>query len=223
MSSESKRYKKDTLFGEKSMSAEREILKIGMNAGEVVNRIFDFYGIEQFSYTEYNPESTYPIEEDGQTLLWNCWLGISEIKSLSESVHNKTIQKFNFEGNIINIQDILAIGSKVMVGRDIKQLQMLDFDFCEDDETDIDRIKSAGLSQGVILRTDRSFHYYGLSLLDEGDWRKWINKLLSLKDTKKIFGTEYLELCLKRNYSALRIFGYEGTSKEKTPVVVAKI
>ncbi|HLD91764.1 MAG TPA: hypothetical protein VI795_00010 [Patescibacteria group bacterium] len=216
------RYKQDTLFGGKDMSTDQEILRIGMNASEVVSRIFDYYGIEQFSHTEYDPESTYPADGNDQTLLRDNWSGIDGIERLSEATRNKTIQKFDIEGAAISIHNILAIGSKVVVGGKTKQLQMLDFDFSED-EANMDEIKSLRLSQGVILRTDRSFHYYGLNLLNDDDWRKWINKLLFLKDTKKLFGTEYLELCLKRGYSALRIFGYEGTSKKKTPVVIAKI
>ncbi len=189
MSNELNRYTQDPLFGEKSMSADEKILEIGMNASEVIGRIFDFYQIAQFSYTQYDPESTYPSEED-QPFLWNSWSGIDEIERISTKVFNDSIQKFKMEGTAINIHNILAIGSKIIIGEDRKQLQMLDFNFSEG-EVDMDHIKNVGLSL--------------------------------LKDAHLLFGSEYLKLCLKRDYSALRIFGYEGTSKEKTPVVVAKI
>jgi hypothetical protein len=221
MSSELETYKQDPLFGEKSMSTNGESIKIGMNAGEVVSKIFDFYRINQFSYTEYDPESTYPMNVD-QVLSWDTWAGLNYLEKLSEQVVDTTIQTFYFEGEKINMHNILAIGSKIKIGKDIKQIPMLDFDFSEI-ETNTDMMKELELPRGVILRTDRSYHYYGLNLIDEPNWEKWIKKLLLSKNTENLFGMEYLKLCLKRGYSALRIFGYEGTSKAIAPVVVAKI
>lgn len=110
----------------------------------------------------------------------------------------------------------------VQVENGIKHLPMLDFNF-SNYVVGMEMIKSSELPHGVILRTDHSYHYYGLNLIDTHSWEKWINHLLSIKDTEDLFGHEYLTLCLDRGYSALRVFGYKGTSKETTPIVVAKI
>lgn len=214
-------YKQNPLFGEKLMSSDKEILRVGMNAVEVVNRIFDFYSVNRFSYTEYDPESIYPMGAD-QALYWNNWSGVGNIMDLSTQITNRTVQKFEIEGLEVNVQNILAIGSKVETKDAVKHVPMLDFEFT-DGEKGIEMIANSGLSEGVILQTDHSYHYYGLNLIDEGSWRKWIKNLLFIKDTERLFGKQYLKLCLDRGYSALRVFGYEGTSKAMTPVVIAKV
>ena len=99
---------------------------------------------------------------------------------------------------------------------------MLDFG-SEASEVDVGRIRDIDLPRGVVLRTDRSYHYYGLDLVTEDGWRIWIENLIKVKKSEELFGSDYLLMCLDRGYSALRVFGYEGTSKQKTPVVVARI
>lgn len=212
----------DVLFGEKLMSDNKDTLRVGMGAIEVVSKIYSFHGVSQFSYTKYDPESSYPIAGRDQVSFWRKWSGARCLEALSKQVVESSVERFRFEGSKINIHDILAVGSKVQVEDGIKNLPMLDFDFSEG-EIDMGTIKELGLTHGVILRTDHSYHYYGLNLIDDNRWRKWINKLLAVEDSELIFGTKYLELCLDRGYSALRVFGYEGTSKAMTPVVVARI
>lgn len=214
-------FKQLTLTGDELMSDYKEALQIGMEAVEVVDKIFKFHAVKHFSYTKYDPNSTYPMDQD-QTLFWSNWSGTADIEALSKRVLDETMQKFKIENSNVDILEILAICSKVQTEKDIKHLPMLDFDF-SDYEIGMDMIKNSGLPHGVILQTDHSYHYYGLNLIDTHSWEKWINHLLSIKDSEDLFGHEYLTLCLDRGYSALRIFGYKGTSKETTPVVVAKI
>jgi len=42
----------------------REMIKVGTEASVVVSSIFDSHKIKQFSYTKFNPESTYPMDAD---------------------------------------------------------------------------------------------------------------------------------------------------------------
>ncbi len=157
-----------------------------------------------------------------QQLSWDKWSNVNALEELSNQIVESNLHKFEIEGNDINVHKILAIGSKVQVENGIKHLPMLDFDF-SDYIIGMEMIKNSELPHGVILQTDHSYHYYGLDLLDKHSWEKWVNHLLSIKNTEDLFGHEYLTLCLDRGYSALRVFGYKGTSRETTPIVVAKI
>lgn len=203
---------------------DKEVFKIGMNASEVVESIFAIHGVECFSYTKYNPTLNYPLNSD-QPLLWGEWSRINKIQELSEEIYNNSAKKFTIEKLDIIVCEILGIGSKIRMRGDVKQLLMLDFNFSKLSKQDfnITRIKDIGLPPGVILRTDQSYHYYGFDFIDIGDWRDWITKLQTIDKNKELFGWEYLGLCLDRGYSALRVYGYRGTGKEKTPVVVSII
>lgn len=218
MSAEFK-FRQNPLFGEKLMTDCKESVHIGMPAIELVNEIFTFHKVKKFSYTEYDPELTYPLGED-QPLYWDNWSGKQHIQDLSNTVVNRNVQKFKIEGVDLNVHDIMAVCSKVETDKGVKQIPMLDFAFSEI-ENGIEMVQNIGLPAGVILKTDHSYHYYGLNLIEDKEWEKWFEKLLYLKDTKTLFGDMYLSLCLKRGYSALRVFGYKGTSKSVTPKVIS--
>ncbi|HCC67848.1 TPA: hypothetical protein DEP90_01375 [Patescibacteria group bacterium] len=200
---------------------DKEVFKIGMNASEVVESIFAIHGVEYFSYTKYNLASSYPMHSD-QPLLWSGWSGMNEIQELSKKIYNDSAEEYTIEGLDIIVCEILGIGSKIRMREGVKQLRMLDFHFSEQ-EFNIRMIQDIGLPPGVILRTDQSYHYYGFDFIDKGDWRDWITKLQTIDKNKELFGWGYLGLCLDRGYSALRVYGYPGTGKEKTPVVVSII
>jgi len=210
-----------TFIGNDVLVPSREIIKIGASADEVIGSIFNAHGISQFTYTKYCPESTYPMDADQQDW-WSKWSGFAQIEKLSEQIFTESITLFHFEGDIMLRADILGVGSKVRVGEEKWHVPMLDFESTEH-ETEIHEIMDIGLPRGVVLKTDNSFHYYGLDLMKEGVWRNWITKLIQLEESEELFGFSYLQTCLDRGYSALRIWGYPGTSKEKSPVVVNRI
>lgn len=210
-----------SFVGEDVVIPNNEIVRVGMFASEVVGSILDVHKVKDFSYTKYSPDSFYPLDAD-QPYWWSQWNGLAGINELSEQIYGESREVFQIEGIDIVICEILGIGSKVRVGGKEKHMQMLDFDFSLD-EVGVGAIMDAELPPGVILKTDRSFHYYGLGLIDEAEWNAWIRRLIKLEKSEELFGDQYLELCLDRGYSALRIFGYEGTSKEQTPVVVARV
>ena len=198
----------------------REIIKVEAEAGAVVSSIFNAHNIKKFSYTKFIPESTYPMDTD-QPYWWSDWSGEPVIEKLSQQIYEgTTCFEMEFEGNKIVICEILGIGSRVETeGGIIRHMRMLDFD---SEASGVD-VRDIGLPRGVVLRTDRSYHYYGLDLVTEDGWRSWVKNLIKVEKSEELFGADYLPMCLERGFSALRVFGYEGTPKEKTPVVVARI
>lgn len=209
------------IWGEGVVVPSREIITTGMIASEVVSSLLDVYDVERFSYTKYEPDSTYPIDVN-QPYWWGDWKGVGQLEKLSEDIFLNSLSLYHFEGDTILVSEILGVGSRVRIEGETKHIPMLDFDFSED-EADIEEVLDIDLPRGVLLRTDNSFHYYGLDLLGESGWRKWINRLVKLKDSEKLFGGTYLEMCLERDYNALRIWNYPGTSKKQTPFVVGRI
>lgn len=200
----------------------REIIKVGVEAVAVVSSILDSHKSQRFSYTRFNPESTYPMDAD-QPCWWSDWPGKSVINELSQRIYDESSQVFEFEGDKIVACEILGIGSRVETeGGIVRHMRMLDFE-SEVSGVSVRGIRDIGLPRGVVLRTDGSYHYYGLDLVTENGWRSWIENLIKIEESEELFGPGYLPMCLERGYSALRVFGYEGTSKEKTPVVVARI
>lgn len=211
-----------TLWGEKIVQISRELLKVGMIAGEVVKNIFDVYGVEKFSYTKYEPESMYPLGSF-QPYRWHVWSDLKTIQDLSDLVVIQSTQTFEFEGTIFKSpQEIMAIGSQVILEGKVMHIPMLDFNFSEAD-LDRNEISKLGLPTGVVLKTDHSFHYYGLELMSPQQWRVWMCKLAEFENSDVLFGSEYLQICLDRGYSALRIFAYPNTKKASTPTVVFRV
>jgi hypothetical protein len=214
-------YEQLDLSGNRLMIPSKEIASIGDKASCVVGRIFDANRISSFSHTQYCPDSIYPIDVD-QPLNWSKWSGINHLESLSKQVFTNTSFLFHFEGMTMLLQDILGIGSKIKTNKmEVKHIPMLDFNFSENSTT-LENVLNSGFPRGFLLKTDNSYHFYGLDLLSESHWRKWIIKLMSLKNSEELFGNQYLQMCLDRGYSALRIYGYPGTLKQKTPFVIAK-
>ncbi len=201
--------------------SKEEFVK-GLNGEQVVKKLFNSHEIERFTYTKYNPESGYPMKAD-QPYWWKEWSGADMLGRLSKEIVDETTEfKTVFEGDDIIICNILGICSKVDLGHGvIMQAKMLDLNILPEEEP-IFWLNEVGIDSGIILKTERSYHYYGFDLLSENDWQIWIKKLMDLPKSDWVFGEEYLSMCLERGYSALRIFGYEGTSKKETPVLVER-
>jgi hypothetical protein len=200
-----------------------EIFTINLTGDVVVERLFNSHEVSKYTYTKFNPESTYPMDAD-QPYWWKEWVNRNELKKLSQEIVERTTTfETVFEGDEIVICDILGIGSQVELESGvIKQVKMLDLDTSVDDDP-IHYLKKINLTSGVVLKTERSFHFYGFDLLGESEWKTWIDGLINLPDSERVFGSEYLPMCLERGYSALRIFGYDGTSKKEVPTIVARV
>jgi len=210
------------LWGSGVRIPNREIFKIGLDAPEVVRRLFLCHEVTRFTYTKYNPEPTFFFDVD-QHYFWSNWVGVPDIRELSQKIYEGSREALKFEGDEFVSHEILGIGSKVKLeGKEILQMRMLDLDIGSD-ENPMEAIEAVGLTPGVLLETDRSFHYYGFDLLTRDRWRVWMKELISLKESQQLFDPLYLRMCLDRGYTALRVFGYEETSKKKSPVIVARV
>lgn len=210
------------IWGARIYVPSREIIKVGVETTAVVSSILDSHNSQRFSYTKFSPVPTYPVDAD-QPYWWSDWSEKSVINELSQRIYDESLQVFEFEGDKIVACEMLGIGSRVEIeGGMVRHMRMLDFE-SEVSGVSVRGIRDIGLPRGVVLRTDRSYHYYGLDLVTENGWRGWMENLIKIEKSEELFGPGYLSMCLERGFSVLRVFGYEGTSKEKTPVVVARI
>jgi len=152
---------------------------------------------------------------------------MSYFRSISEDLFDKERLSFIDEDGEMNIiTKISAITSKVISQNGkVMHIPMLDFDFSfsNTDANFLEQIKKANLPPGLILETNQSYHYYGFELLSHEEWNRWLDKLLLLENKEELFGVSFLEYSKERSYTALRIFAFSGTNKDKVPRLVARI
>jgi hypothetical protein len=70
---------------------------------------------------------------------------------------------------------------------------------------------------GVILNSGNSYHYYGISLLTDTEWRQYIGRCLLLEP---LVDVRYLGHCLLENEAAIRISPHQHSGKYPTVVAV---
>jgi hypothetical protein len=196
---------------------------IGAPAVSVWGKIITLHpGIREFSYFAYDSGSTYK-DDMSQDMTWRAWNPAVDLNALSEEIVRRSLYTLEFEGDTIRIIDILAIGSSVKMDTgEVMQIPMLDFEAEISPENHV-RILEYGLPRGVLLESGGSYHYYGFGLMTQERWKKWIAAISTDAEGRELFGDTYLEICKVRGYSALRIFGYEGSEKPATPKVCARI
>lgn len=107
---------------------------------------------------------------------------------------------------------VLALCSKVKLNAgEAAHIPMVDFR-CEPSEENMKKVKHAlkriGRQGGILLNSGRSFHYYGLELLSEEEWRIFMGRCLLLSP---MIDSRYVAHRLIDGYCRLRI----STSREK--------
>lgn len=117
---------------------------------------------------------------------------------------------------------LLGLQSNVAVaGGGQAQIPMMDF-MCSPSPRNKERLtcllQSLCMGRGFLLESGRSYHYYGLRLLTEVEWRTFLGKCLLMTG----FADErYIGHQLVNGYCVLRLSS--GRLKNRAPVVVAEI
>lgn len=120
----------------------------------------------------------------------------------------------------------IAIASVVKAGRETLHIPMMDF-FSEPEFDEQAIVEAINPYKGVVVRTDKSYHFWGFNLLDDDGHKRFL-------DSCDEAGSEFRDRCgvplvdgdyitagRTNGYSALRLYGYKGTSRKDEPHVVA--
>lgn len=111
----------------------------------------------------------------------------------------------------------LALGSKVKTGQEWLQLPFMDFT-CSPSPKRLALIKQlwveSGVPEGVVFKSGVSYHFWGLSFLDQPTWERWMRNWW----WKPWADNHFIEhsICSQRNW--LRITA--GASKPDIPIVI---
>jgi len=92
-------------------------------------------------------------------------------------------------------QYVIGINSRVNQYKE-QHLLMLDFDDLPYEDLPLNVIKS---EPGILLRTERGFHFLGLHLYDLNEWKK------KLRGLRKVAEDDHIDLSLQRGYGTLRM------------------
>jgi len=79
-------------------------------------------------------------------------------------------------------------------------------------------LRALGNGEGFLLRSGRSYHYYGATLLTEIEWRVFLGKCLLMSGYSD---DRYIGHQLVDGYCALRLSS--GKLKNQVPTIVAEI
>jgi hypothetical protein len=87
-----------------------------------------------------------------------------------------------------------------------------------------DIISSFSFPKGYLLRTDVSYHFWGLDLMPELEWRKFMERCKDKEEQlnqsrNTLFDLNFLESSLERGFGALRIFDYQPFKKVEPTVI----
>ncbi len=207
--------------GDNALSVFREVLRLNSN-------------IEAFTITSYGDWSK---SDDIESPLAQKLIYLPKSFALEDNILTK-ISNVNFLGKIFvedndcQIGDMIAIGSKVKLV-DGTEMHIPMMDFASELDMDIMNIVAEfsrfNKFPGAILNSGNSYHYWGINLLTIPQYQAFMKKRLELEEGYRNSGGEsfydinYIKESVNRGFTALRIFGYPETEKDKEPSVVALI
>ena len=116
--------------------------------------------------------------------------------------------------------EVIGLTSKVLLRGDLpRHLPLMDFNSKPSNNNlhEIKRfLRKAGQKRGVILQSQRSYHYYGLRVCDDTEWNKFLGYSL-------LYGCDerYIGHTLIADYATLRMTA--GGIRKEAPKVVALI
>ena len=108
----------------------------------------------------------------------------------------------------------LAISSLVETKDGLKHIPMMDFDILKGEEgleILLRRLYKSQISEGWILETGRSYHYYGQNLLTEDEWLDFLARCLLTSEVRsrdnivQVADTRYIGHALRRRDCSLRL------------------
>ena len=218
-------------WGEPENIPIQEYIPVGTSSAEVFVEILSRNrDIKKIYYSTFDPNDSSAIPTEQMQRVRN--LDVNEVTKdsllqLSDGIVASTKEVAGVDPEIILRQQALAVSSKVaLVNGDTGHIPMFDFVVLKS-ELGFERIMQLlSNTRGVILSTDRSYHFMGFEILDTKEWEDLMRKYQEqelLRTDGPLFDLGYLTDSLIRGFAALRLFGYPGTKKEEDPKVVRVI
>jgi hypothetical protein len=174
---------------------------VNLSADVLVSVLTSRHDIKQFAIRAYVPKSHQQFDETFQFARGeNIFRILQELKASHDP------------------QYTFAFFSRVETDEGVRHYPMLDFSNSKV-EYGVDRVKSVlvelGEKNGVILRSGRSFHYYGFRLLTQETWVAFLKQASEFDE----IGKKYIGHQFEDGGCTLRITTNE--LKPQMPVVVA--
>ena len=197
----------------RTMHAKTNVLVEGMKAPEALEAVIRKHAeIESFTVVRYRDKLRLPERatvkpiEDPSKFLTQAAIHDNHADE-EQDVARADIGPQLWE-RLFKLPDdfVLAASSKVKLkdGR-LAHLPMIDFK-CSPTRQNIELAKEAfqkiGQTDGVLLNSGNSFHYYGQTLMDETEWRNFLGHCLLLSD---FIDTRYVGHALINNECRLRL------------------
>lgn len=170
---------------------------IGSTAAEVLEGVSSqFSKIKAFSYVGYEAGYEFEISSEDLRGLPRGEVSYGRLRRLSERFPSP---------------NILGIASKVLLkDGTLAHIPMMDLD-CKKTEENLEiAVEALSHHQGFVLDSGRSYHFWGLALLNQDEWLKFLDYCARqrLKDGSLMFDEIHIELSKERGFSVLRIFDY---------------
>jgi hypothetical protein len=205
-------------IGDTSLSVLREVLRLNPDIKAITITFCD-------DFTSSNDDQV----NFAQQLVWLPARLAFEEETLQR------ISELNYDTNLSEgeVNKIMGVGSKVRLSSgETMHIPMMDF-VSDPEQTgvkvieDNEAVTVFSQTPGVILDSGNSFHFWGVNLLSDSEYKESMKNRLEMENKrcglgkKPIYDKRYVEASLKRGFSVLRIFGYPfGTLKETEPEVV---
>ena len=196
-----------------TMSAKTTTLVSGMKAPEALETVIRKHPeIDTFTIVRYKDKLRLPERitaksvDDPSTFLAQAT--VHDNKADQEEAVPRTALGVEFWERLFeSLGDfVLAASSKVRLkDGSVAHLPMIDFK-CAPTDQNIELAKDAfakiGQTDGVLLNSGNSFHYYGQTLMNEKEWREFLGHCLLLAD---FIDTRYVGHALINNECRLRL------------------
>lgn len=195
------------------MSAKKQNLAVGMKAPEAFETIIRKHAdIETFTLVRYRDKLRLPeratVEAVADPATFLAQAAVHDNKAdEEEQIPRAALVPGFWEQLFKSLADaVLAASSQVRLkDGSLAHLPMIDFK-CAPAPQNIELAKEAfakiGQTDGVLLNSGNSFHYYGQTLLNEKEWRDFLGHCLLLAD---FIDTRYVGHALINNECRLRL------------------
>jgi len=123
-----------------------------------------------------------------------------EREEIARVIELKKEGKSPQDGYFLMKDEVVGVISRIWVRNKILHIPLMDF-CCECSPSNLEQVKEflyeIGQKRGVILWSGRSYHYYGVDLLDEKDWLNFLGKslLFSGYTDERYIGHRLLDGC----------------------------
>ncbi len=214
------------------MTTQHSLLfSVGISAIEVVSGLCYVHpDIASVKCVEYSPSPPFKDLEDQTVESFKRSLP-RRLRHGSKSIKIHTLPRnFVISGHLQKIIEslskgkVLAISSKVILRNQREvHIPLVDFQSRVSQEN-LERLISAmrmmDSSGGLILSSDNSYHYYGMSLLTDNEWRQFVGRCLLLETLVDI---RYFGHCLIDGEAFLRISQNYASGEHSRVVAIVNL